>query len=187
MKISFSNFLLHFTIFFVFMLSSSLICYSQEEEPEDAPPAPALPPEILTECPYISGISNYILVDQQDKEFDYYNFIDDGKPKYIEGKRWRKGYQIIDSTKKISNNDIIKFYKTLIKQKDGRIVFEDKCEGEDCEGRLGLIILTGKIVNKERELWIEVSPYNEGNNFELIVYEKGEMKQDISPTDCLIH
>jgi len=177
-----------FRLFYVFCIALLSICMtlnlSAQNEPESEEPEEEIeviaPPVVETDCPYFSGIPEFSINSSSDADFDAYNFWNGKKLVYVEGQLWSKHYAIKDENTKFSEQQILQFYQEAVKKKGGKILFNGKCEDEDCDEKKDFVVFTAQIINGEQELWLEIIPYNDGANYDLIVIDKGELK--IIPT-----
>lgn len=175
-------FIFLFSVAILALILPSVNIMAQEEEPkEEIKPVT----KIMDDCPYFSGILTYSLNNIDDKDFDYYNFFNGDKNINIAGQKWVKNYLVKDTTNVLTEKQIMLHYAEEIKGKDGKVLFNDICDDEACEYRKGFRVLTGLFKQGETEVWLEVTSYNNGANYDLICIEKGEMKQDISASGIL--
>jgi len=65
----------------------------------------------------------------------------------------------------------------------GTIVFEGECSGSDCAENCGYRMMVGKVTKEGNELWVEVVPFNDGNDYYLTLVVKEAMKQDVTASD----
>lgn len=154
----------------------------EEEQKEETQPVKKI---IMEDCPYFPGIESYYLNNVDDKDFDYYNFYNSSKNIEIAGRKWTKNYLVKDTLNVLTEKKIMSFYAEEVKSKVGKVLFNDICEDEDCEFRKGYQMLTGVLKLGDTEVWLEVTAYNNGANYDLICIEKGEMVQDISASGIL--
>ena len=138
----------------------------------------------LVDTPFFSGMPSHSVIEAADKDFDAYTFCLGKQTQTVEGKVWRKFYNLKEGAKQPSDVQITRNYANAIKSKGGTVLFEgDKSKCADFE-RCGRI-LTGKTAKGPKELWVEVSPCNEGFDYWLTVVEKEAMKQAITADDML--
>ena len=62
----------------------------------------------------------------------------------------------------------------------GTVLFEGLCEGADCAENCGYQMMVGKVLKGGGELWVEVVPFNDGNDYYLTVVAKESMTQDVT-------
>lgn len=137
------------------------------------------------DTPYFSGMPNYKIIDAQEKEFDSYNFLNGKNCTTVEGKKFFISYTLNEDSKAASELQISRNYALAVKNMGGTIVFEGLCEGIPCAENCGYQMMIGKVIKGNSELWVEVVPFNEGNDYYLTIVVKEEMKQDISASAML--
>lgn len=158
----------------LFVLVAVAIAFGEEEgDGQDKP------------VPYFSGMPNYDINESRDKEFDDYPFFDGKKIVTVEGKKWWKSYGLKENVKQASSLQIIRNYSNAMKGMGGAVLFDGTCEGESCGDKDGWRMMVGKATKGGEELWVEVTPYNDGFNYYLVVVEKEAMKQDVTASDML--
>lgn len=158
-------------IFIVDLLLFSSLVKAQDSEFKDTP--------------YFSGMPNYKIVDAADKEFDNYNFFNGKNCTIIEGKKFFRTYTLKEEAKQSSDLQISRNYTTAVKNMGGTVVFEGVCEGANCAENCGYQMMVGKVLKDNNELWIEVVPFNDGNDYYLTIIVKEEMKQDVTASAML--
>jgi outer membrane protein OmpA-like peptidoglycan-associated protein len=158
-------------IFIVDLLLFSSLVKAQDSEFKDTP--------------YFSGMPNYKIVDAADKEFDNYNFFNGKNCTIIEGKKFFRTYTLKEEAKQSSDPQISRNYTTAVKNMGGTVVFEGVCEGANCAENCGYQMMVGKVLKDNNELWIEVVPFNDGNDYYLTIIVKEEMKQDVTASAML--
>jgi outer membrane protein OmpA-like peptidoglycan-associated protein len=62
----------------------------------------------------------------------------------------------------------------------GTVLFEGLCEGASCAENCGYQMMVGNVMKSGSELWVEVVPFNDGNDYYLTVVAKEAMVQDIT-------
>jgi outer membrane protein OmpA-like peptidoglycan-associated protein len=67
----------------------------------------------------------------------------------------------------------------------GTVIFDGECSGADCAENCGYRMTTGKVIKGGNELWVEVVPFNEGNDYYLTLVVKEHMKQDVTASGML--
>lgn len=140
--------------------------------------------KVHKDSPYLSGMSNYEIIDEGDREFDTYQFCDGKKAVTVEGKLWNKQYQLKENAMSASDLQITRNYSNALKNKGGEVLFEGNCSG-GCVAGCCEKAMTGKLIKGNKEVWVEVLPCNEGSNYRVTVIEKAAMKQDVSASDML--
>jgi len=138
----------------------------------------------LKDPPQFSGMPSHDILQAEDRDFDTYAFCDGKKIVNIEGKIWRKFYNLKEGGKQPSTIQISRNYANALKKSGGTIIFdgqETTCgEKQYCDR-----ILTGKLVKDGRELWVEVSPCNDGFDYWLTVVQKEIMKNEVTANAML--
>jgi OmpA-OmpF porin, OOP family len=177
--------------YFIFMCCISLsslllplvfLSAQEEEQKEEDHPVKKV---VMEDCPYFPGIESYFLNNVDDKDFEYYNFYNGSKNIEIAGRKWTKNYLVKDTLNSLTEKQIMSHYADEVKSKNGKVLFNDICEDEECDFRKGYLLLTGVLKFGDSEIWLEVTAYNNGANYDLICIEKGEMVQDISSAGIL--
>ncbi len=137
------------------------------------------------DTPYFSGMPNYKIIDAADKEFDKYNFFNGKNCATIEGKKFSRSYTLKEDAKQSSDLQISRNYSTAVKNMGGIVVFEGVCEGANCAENCGYQMMVGKVLKDNNEMWVEVVPFNDGNDYYLTIIVKEEMKQDVTANAML--
>jgi len=132
------------------------------------------------DTPYFSGMPNYKIIDAADKEFDNYNFFNGKNCTTVEGKKFSRSYTLKEDAKQSSDLQISRNYTTALKNMGGTVVFEGVCEGANCAENCGYQMMVGKVLKDNNEMWIEVVPFNDGNDYYLTIVVKELMKQDVT-------
>ncbi len=158
-------------MFIMCLLLFSAILKAQESEFKDTP--------------YFSGMPSYKINDASDKEFDSYNFFNGKNCTTVEGKRFSRSYTLKEEAKQSSDLQISRNYKTAVRNMGGTVVFEGVCEGANCAENCGYQMMIGKVFKDNNEMWIEVVPFNDGNDYYLTIVVKEEMKQDVTASAML--
>ncbi|MBM4307685.1 MAG: OmpA family protein [Deltaproteobacteria bacterium] len=139
----------------------------------------------LKDTPYFTGMPNYKIVEGTDQEFADYRFFNGKNCTTVEGKRHYRAYTLKEGAKQSSELQISRNYENAIKNMGGTIVFEGQCSGADCAENCGGRMMIGKVIKGGNELWLEIAPFNEGNDYYLIVVAKEAMKQDVTASAML--
>ncbi|MDQ1267012.1 MAG: OmpA-like protein [Bacteroidota bacterium] len=126
----------------------------------------------LTDCHYFPPVKSYKVSDAWDKETASYKFFDGKDRIEIDGQLWKKLYRWDTKGRIQGEIEIALFYSNIIQKMGGKVLFYNICENPNCGDRLGFKVLTATLTVNKKELWIEVSPYNDGFDYELIVVEK---------------
>lgn len=137
------------------------------------------------DTPYFSGMPSYKINDASDKEFDSYNFFNGKNCTTVEGKKFSRGYSLKEDAKQSSDLQISRNYSAAVKKMGGTVVFEGLCEGANCAENCGYQMIVGKVLKDNNELWIEVVPFNDGNDYYLTIVVKEEMNQDVTASAML--
>jgi OOP family OmpA-OmpF porin len=161
----------------IYMVISGAVAWAQEQEAESEPQ--------WKDTPYFSGMPNYRITDATDKEFDDYNFYNGKDCTTIEGRKYHRGYTLKENEKQASELQISRNYMNAIKTMGGVIVFNGRCSGVECVEDCAERMLIGKVTKGKNEVWIEVIPFNDGNDYYLNVMVKQAMQQDVTANDML--
>jgi len=135
------------------------------------------------DTPYFTGMPSYKITDASDQEFADYRFYNGKNCTTVEGKKYYRAYTLKEGTKQSSELQISRNYSNSVKSMGGTIVFEGECSGADCAENCGGRMMIGKVVKGGNELWIEVAPFNDGNDYYLTLVMKEAMKQDVTAGD----
>jgi outer membrane protein OmpA-like peptidoglycan-associated protein len=135
------------------------------------------------DTPYFTGMPSYKIVDASDQEFSDYHFYNGKNCTTIEGKKYFRAYTLKEDAKQSSDLQISRNYSNSVKSMGGTIVFEGQCSGSDCAENCGYRMMVGKVMKGGNELWIEVVPFNDGNDYYLTLVVKEAMKQDVTASD----
>ena len=138
------------------------------------------------DTPYFSGMPNYKIGDAADNEFDEYRFFN-GKDDCItvEGKKFHRAYTLREDAQQASELQISRNYANAVKNLGGTVIFEGICEGADCAENCGYRLMVGKIIKGDNEIWVEVCPFNDGNDYYITLIVKESMKQDVTASAML--
>lgn len=137
------------------------------------------------DTPYFTGMPSYKIDDASDQEFADYRFYNGKDCTTIEGKKYFRAYSLKENAKQASELQISRNYSNSIKSMGGTIIFEGQCSGADCAENCGGRMMVGKVIKGSNELWIEVAPFNDGNDYYLTVVMKEAMKQDVTASSML--
>lgn len=137
------------------------------------------------DTPYFSGMPNYRIVDADDKEFADYQFFNGKDCTTVEGRKSFRGYTLKEDGVSASDLQISRNYANAVKNMGGTVVFEGTCEGADCAENCGYRMMVGKVLKDGNELWVEVVPFNDGNDYYLTLVVKESMKQDVTASALL--
>ncbi|NWF57414.1 MAG: OmpA family protein [Syntrophaceae bacterium] len=137
------------------------------------------------DTPYFSGMPNYRITDASDLEFSDYRFYNGEDCTTVEGKKHFRTYALKEGAKQASELQISRNYSNSIKGMGGTIIFDGECSGANCAENCGGRMLIGKVIKGGSELWVEVAPFNDGNDYYLTVIVKQAMKQDVTASNML--
>jgi OOP family OmpA-OmpF porin len=137
------------------------------------------------DTPFFTGMPNYKITDATDHEFADYRFFNGKNCATVEGKKHYRAYTLKEGAKQSSELQISRNYANAVKNMGGTIVFEGQCSGVDCAENCGGRMMIGKVVKGGNELWLEVAPFNDGNDYYLTVVAKEAMKQDVTASSML--
>jgi outer membrane protein OmpA-like peptidoglycan-associated protein len=158
-------------MFIVVLLLVSTIVQAQDSEFKDTP--------------YFSGMPNFNISEASDKEFDNYNFFNGKNCTTVEGKKFSRSYILKEEAMQSSDLQISRNYATAVRKMGGTVLFEGVCKDANCAENCGYQMMVGKILKDNNEMWIEVVPFNDGNDYNLTIVVKEEMKQDITANAML--
>jgi len=137
------------------------------------------------DTPYFTGMPNYKITDATDQEFADYRFYDGKNCTTVEGERHYRAYTLKENAKQSSELQISRNYANAIKEMGGNMVFDGQCSGSDCAENCGGRMMIGKVIKEGNELWLEIVPFNDGNDYYLTVVAKKAMKQDVTASAIL--
>jgi len=137
----------------------------------------------LKDSPYFSGMPNYNLVEATDFEFADYRFFNGKNLTTVEGGKHFRVYTSKGEGKQSSELQIVRNYANAVKAMGGTVVFDGTCPNVEGTEFGGYRMLVGKVVKGGGELWLEVAPFNDGNDYYLTVVVKQAMKQDVTAND----
>jgi outer membrane protein OmpA-like peptidoglycan-associated protein len=137
------------------------------------------------DTPYFSGMPNHRITEASDQEFTDYRFYNGKDCTSVEGKKYFRTYSLKEGAKQGSDLQISRNYSNSIKSMGGTIIFDGECFGANCAENCGGRMLVGKVIKGANELWLEVAPFNDGNDYYLTVVVKEAMKQDVTASNIL--
>jgi outer membrane protein OmpA-like peptidoglycan-associated protein len=143
---------------------------------------PAQDPE-FKDTPWFSGMPNFTIYDAEDIEFDSYNFFNGKNCTTVEGKKFKRTYTLKEGAQKSSIIQISRNYANAVRSMGGTVVFEGAPQNAECADNNGLQMVVGKIVKDGNEMWVEVTPSLDGNDYYLTIILKELMKQDVTASD----
>lgn len=135
------------------------------------------------DTPYFSGMPNFIIYDAEDNEFDSYNFFNGKNCTTVEGKKFKRIYTLKEDAQKSSIIQISRNYANAVRSMGGTVIFEGAPQNAECADNNGLQMIIGKVVKDGNEMWVEVSPSVDGNDYYLTIVLKELMKQDVTAND----
>ena len=135
------------------------------------------------DTPYFTGMPSYKITDASDQEFTDYRFYNGKNCTTIEGKKYFRAYTLKESAKQSGELQISRNYSNSVKSMGGTVIFEGQCSGSDCAENCGGRMMVGKVTKGGDELWVEVAPFNDGNDYYLTLVVKGAMKQDVTASN----
>ncbi len=137
----------------------------------------------VKDTPFFTGMPGYRIVEGSDQEFGDYRFFNGKKCNTIEGKKYFRAYTLKEGAKQSSELQISRNYSNSVKSMRGAVMFEGECSGADCAENCGYRMMIGKVTKGGNELWVEVVPFNAGNDYYLTLVVKEAMKQDVTAND----
>jgi len=137
------------------------------------------------DTPYFTGMPSYKITDASDQEFADYRFYNGKNCATVEGKKHYRAYTLKEGAKQSSELQISRNYSNSVKSMGGTIVFDGECSGANCAENCGGRMMVGKVTKGGNELWIEVAPFNDGNDYYLTLVVKEAMKQDVTASSML--
>ncbi len=137
----------------------------------------------LKDTPYFSGMPNFRITESSDQEFSDYRFFNGKDCTTVEGKKYFRAYTLAEDAKQSSELQISRNYANAVKNMAGTVVFEGEISGVECAENSGGRAMIGKVIKGDNELWIEVAPFNDGNDYYLTVVVKEIMKQAVTAND----
>ena len=139
----------------------------------------------LKDTPYFTGMPSYKITEASDQEFSDYRFYNGRDCTTVEGKKFFRAYTLREGAKQSSDLQISRNYSNAVKGMEGSVVFEGECSGSDCAENCGYRMMVGKVTKGGSELWVEVVPFNDGNDYYLTLVVKEAMKQDVEASNLL--
>jgi outer membrane protein OmpA-like peptidoglycan-associated protein len=137
------------------------------------------------DTPYFTGMPSYKITEATDQEFSDYRFYNGKNCTTVEGKKHYRAYTLKEGAKQSSELQISRNYSNAVKNMGGTIVFDGQCSGANCAENCGGRMMIGKVVKGANELWLEIAPFNDGNDYYLTVVAKEAMKQDVTASSML--
>ena len=131
------------------------------------------------DTPWFSGMPNYYIYDAEDSEFDSYNFFNGKNCTTVEGRKFKRTYNVKEDAQKSSVIQVMRNYSNAIKSMGGTVIYEGMPQNADCADNNGLNMVIGKAVKGTDELWVEVVTLG-GDDYYLTIILKELMKQDVT-------
>jgi OOP family OmpA-OmpF porin len=141
--------------------------------------------EAVKDTPYFSGMPNYRIDDSLDQEFGDYKFINGKTCTTVEGRKFFRAYTLKAGAKMASDLQITRNYANAVKSMGGTVIVEGQVPIEKCSENADDRVLVGKVKKPEYELWIEVAPFNGGNDYYLVIVVKELMKQAVTSSEMI--
>jgi OOP family OmpA-OmpF porin len=141
--------------------------------------------EELKDTPYFSGMPSYRIDNGEDQEFGDYKFINGKTCTTLEGKKFFRAYTLKTGGKLASDLQITRNYANAVKSLGGTVLVEGPVPIGDCSENADERLMVGKVQKPEYELWIEVAPFNGGNDYYLVIIVKELMKQAVTSSDMI--
>ncbi len=118
--------------------------------------------------PLLSRMPGYYLSSYGTKDFDVYSTAYlDGKDAQWEGNRTTLGYTRTTGSKEVSMVQISRNYQNAIKKIGGQILYNDER------------IVVAKIIKTGATTWVEISAFNDGRDYQIVVVEPKPMEQEV--------
>jgi OOP family OmpA-OmpF porin len=139
--------------------------------------------EEFKDTPFFSGMTSYRIAEATDQEFADYRFYNGNDCTTLEGRKYYRAYTLKEGATQSSDLQIARNYGNAVKSMGGTIVFDGQCANAECAENCGYRMMVGKVIKGGNELWVEVVPFNDGNDYYLTVVAKEAMKQDVKAGD----
>lgn len=146
---------------------------AQEEAPE-----PEEPP--LRAMPYLTAMPSHDLGDTRDREFDAYQFWDGNQLVEVEGRLYWSEFWLREGALQPSDLQITRNYADAVRAMGGTVYLEGLCDGEACGDKGGTRRVSAMARRGDREVWIEVFPFNDGHDYDVTIVEREAMKQAVT-------
>lgn len=145
------------------------------------PFAPVSANEDLGESlPYFSRMPNYFVSSNENREFDEYTFFTTEGKVRVEGKKYKVHYEVKDDMKAASILQIYRNYSNAILAKGGAVLYDGEDSNESRDR-----ITTLKLKNGDKELWLELYAWNQGDTYIAVMIEKEVMQQQVKADGLL--
>lgn len=137
-----------------------------------------------TDVPYFTRMPNYVILENNNRDFDQHTFFDGKKIVTVEGRVYETVYRLKEGVSNPpSDLQIRRNYANAIKSKGGTVL-ADATISDYGDDRDGGTIVTGRFSKEGKEIWVEVYPYG-SDWLRITVLEKQAMKQEVTATDML--
>jgi outer membrane protein OmpA-like peptidoglycan-associated protein len=133
----------------------------------------------VKDTPFFSGMPNYEIYQGDDKEFDAFKFFTGKGCLTVEGRKYYRRYNVKEGAQTASELQISRNYVNAIKAMGGTVLFDGLVE-DDCAENTGYHLTIGRVVKGADELWVEVVPWNHGDDYAMTLVVKEAMRQDVT-------
>jgi OOP family OmpA-OmpF porin len=133
----------------------------------------------LKDTPFFTGMPSYQIYESDDKEFASFNFFDGNGCVTVEGRKYYRAYAPKEGAQKASELQISRNYLNAIKAMGGTILFDGQADNA-CVENTGYRMTVAKVLKGANELWVEVVPWGDGDNYSINIVVKEAMKQDVT-------
>lgn len=124
--------------------------------------------------PMFSRMKSYYIQECEHRDFDEADFyIQDRDSKTVEGRKTRLEYAVREGQTPASHLQIRRNYGNAVKALGGTILLDDDT------------ILSAKVVKDGREVWLQVTAFNDGEGYSLVIVEAGAMTQEVTAGEML--
>lgn len=118
--------------------------------------------------PLLSRMPGYYLQEYESKDFDVYpNAYLSGNDAQWEGKRTTLTYARTTGAREVSMVQIERNYQNALKKIGGQVLYNDDR------------VVVAKVLKAGAVTWVQVSAFNDGENYEIVVVEPKPMEQDV--------
>jgi OOP family OmpA-OmpF porin len=152
-------------VLFIFVSGSAPARAQDEAPPKDTP--------------FFSGMPNYAIYEADDKEFDAFKFFTGKGCVTVEGRKYHRAYGPKEGAQRASSLQISRNYSNAIKAMGGAILFDGEADN-DCAENTAYHMTVGRVLKGGNELWVEIVPWNDGDNYSINLVVKEAMKQDVT-------
>jgi hypothetical protein len=115
--------------------------------------------------PYLLRLPNFHILESGDRTWGPYRFCDGERVIEMQGRLYRNLYRLRPGVNIPSVSQIRREHSKAIQRLGGQVLFEGRCGELEGLGdpRAWDVILVGKAIGSQGELWIEVWPYEKEN------------------------